>query len=405
MENLAFNIDKRNAYNISVLDGLFIWIIALFGVKVYTFLITPTIGKALTLGCFIIVTALLLIHIIYGKRSEVKKGFLLEVSFIFISLIISVFAAYLFYDQSIRVTAFAQYEFYIFLFYFLIHRLRPDPDKILTMCVWLGYGYTIVYFLQYLAYPTEITSSKAISDRGSIRILIPGSEFMVTGWFIQLTRYFITKKIKYIIALFPYLVIIILLATRQVMAGMALITIYGVISSKTLKSKAWVLILIIISVIPFYFLFQEVFTHIFEVSQRDSDNFSDDIRVIAAKYFLFELNPNPVWIITGNGMPGPHTSYGQFLHRLAEELGYYQSDVGIIGSFSRFGIFFALGELLIVGRLALRRFDEKLKFVKYNALLMLMTMFTGAGLKASTIILLCFMMYVTDLDTQQKRLN
>lgn len=402
MENIEYNTDKKSIFNTNILDGVFIWVIVLFGLKLYTFLINETIGKALTLGTFLIIATLLVIQIIYGKRSGVKKGFTIEVTFVFISLIISVFAAYLFYDQPLRVTAFAQYEFYIFLFYFLIHRLRPDPDKILNMCVWIGYGYTIIYFLQYLAYPTEITSSRALSDRGTIRILIPGSEFMVTGWFIQLTRYFITKKIKYIIGMVPYLIIIILLATRQVMGGMALITIIAVILSNTLRSKIGVLILIVAAIIPFYFMFQGVFDEMIRVSERDSSNFEDDIRVVAARYFLFDLNPNPIWILTGNGMPGPHTSYGQFLYRLSDELGYYQSDVGIIGSFSKFGIFFVLGEVIIITRLALKKTEEKFKFIKYNALLMLMTMFTGAGLKASTIILLCIMMYLADIDKQQK---
>ncbi len=405
MEYKKFTSEYNNVYNTNLLDTIFIWVIVLFGLKFYTLFISETIGKALTLGSTLIIATLLIVHVIYGEKPLIKKNFSLEVLFIFISLIISTFAALVYYDQPLQITAFAQYEFYIFLFYFLIHRLKPDPEKILTICVWLGYGYTIIYFLQYLVYPTEITTSRTLSDRGTIRILIPGSEFMVTGWFIQLTRYFITKKIKYIIALIPYLIIIILLATRQVMAAMALVTIFAVIYSNTLKSKFAVLILIVLSVIPFYYMFQGVFEEIVQVSERDSRDFSDDIRVIAAKYFLFDLNPDPIWVLTGNGMPGPHTSYGKFLNRLSEELGYHQSDVGIIGSFSRFGIFFVLGELIILFRLALKRFDEKFKFVKYNALIMLITMFTGAGLKSSTIILLCIMIYIADIEFQNNKLN
>jgi hypothetical protein len=386
------------AFNPAWLDSMLIWLIALCSLKFYTFLISVTISKATVLGGLMIVVFFLGIHLVYGKGSGFKKHFKAELWMIFISLFISVFAANVFHEQNIGSTLFAQYEFYFFIFYFLLHRLKPDPDKLLNMFLWLGYGYSIIYFIQYIAYPMEIVSSKAIEDRGTIRILMPGAEFLITAWFILLSRFFTTRSIKHIIGLLPFVIILILLATRQVIAATVLLTILAIIFSKTLKSKFAVIGLIVVAIIPFYFLFQGIFDQMMDVSRVQRTNMGENIRMLAARYFLFDLNPNPVWIITGNGMPGPSSTYGKFLFRISEELGYHQSDVGLIGSFSRFGILFALAELIFLFRLVFFKVNEKYTFIRYNALMMLLTLFTGAGLRSSTIVLLCFMFYIIDSE-------
>lgn len=392
------NIYNSPKYNSNYIDSFLIWLISLCSLGFFTLLIPVPVVKATVLLGVLLVIFFLLVHMVYGTGPIIRKHFLIEVVIIIIALITSAIAAEFFHSQSILNTLFAQYEFYFFFFYFLIHLIKPDPDKLLNMFVWLGYVYAVIYFLQYLAYPVEIVSSRSLEDRGTVRILLPGSEFMFTAWFILLSRYFTNRKIIHIIGLLPFILVIVLLATRQVMAATALLTLLNIILSKKLKSKILVVFLIALSIIPFYYLFQGVFEQIVAVSEKQQTNIQEDIRFLAARYFLFDLNHNPIWIFTGNGMPAPHSDYGRFMFRLADDLGYNQSDVGIIGDMSKFGILYALAQIIYLIKLSVYRTREKYSFIRYDALMILMTMFTGAGLKASNIVLICCIFYIFDTD-------
>ncbi|MBN1415979.1 MAG: hypothetical protein JW973_12820 [Bacteroidales bacterium] len=386
-------------YHTNAVDNILIWLIALCSLKFYTFLIPMIVAKSLALLGVVLVLGLIIIHLVYGNGLVIRKRFRIETVMIFIALIISVFAAKFFHEQSISLTLFSQYEFYLFLFYFLLHKMRPDPDKLMNMFIWLGYIYAFIYFLQYVAYPAQIVTSKTIFDRGTVRVLMPGTEYMVATWFILLSRYFRTKKIINIIGLLPFIIILIFLAVRQLIAATALLTLLNILLSKTLKSKVLVAFLIVLTIIPFYFLFQGIFDQLLEVSHKEtSASLQNNVRFLAAKYFLFDHNHNPLWILTGNGMPDQKSAYGKFLWQLSEKLGYYMSDVGIIGDFSKFGILFALAEISFLAKLSLYRCREKYSFIRYSALMSIMTLFTGAGLGASGIVKMCFLFYIMDAD-------
>jgi hypothetical protein len=230
--------------------------------------------------------------------------------------------------------------------------------------------------------------------------MLPGAEYMAVSWLILINRYLITRKIKNIIGLLPFIVILILLATRQVLAAIALVTIISVLMSRHHKSKLTVIILIILATIPFYYMFKEVFDEMINLSQKQQSSMQQSIRLLAARYFLFELNHNPLWILVDNGFPGPRSAYGVHLGRLSDELGYYQSDIGLIGDFSNFGILYLIGILSALIKLVSYKTNENYSFIRYSALMMLMTFFTGSGLGSGIIIQLCFLFYIIDKDKQ-----
>jgi hypothetical protein len=360
-----------------------------------------TVAKGVSLMGVLLVFGLLMIYIAYANDDGIRKRFGTEIWMIFIALIVSAFACVFFHEQSILTSLFSQYEFYIFILYFLLHRMRPDTVKIVDMFVWLGYIYCFIYFLQYFAYPAKIVSSIIFNDRGTIRIFMPGSQYIFASWFILLSRFFITKRVINLIGLIPILIVFILLGTRQVLATVILLTLLNILLSRAIKSKVTTYILIALMLIPFYFLFQGIFDQLFEVSRKAQSGMKDNIRVLAANYFLFDFNRNPLWVITGNGMPGPHSHYGTFLSNMSEKLGYYQSDIGIIGDLSKFGILFALAQLMFMIKLIFLKYSEKHAFIRYNAIAMLLTMFTGAGLGSGIIVFICLMFYIAEGDNSK----
>ncbi len=383
------------------INSLLIWFIALCSIRFYDF-VPETLGKAVVLLSVLVIFTILLLFIVYGQGKPVTRHFTTEIFIIFGSLIMSAFAALLFHEQPITVTLYAQFAFYTFFFYFLLSNINPNPQKIITLFLWLGYFYAIIYFVQYLLYPTQLVSSKVLIDRGTVRIGLPGAEYMMVSWFVLLTRYFNTKKIINIIGLIPFVVVLIILATRQMLAATVLVTFLYILFTRQLKSKISVFALIAISIIPFYFLFQGIFEEMISVSKDQQSAMHEDIRLLAAKFFMYDLNHNPLWIITGNGFPGPHSEYGVYLNRISKELGYYMSDVGLIGDFSKFGIFYAIAELTLIIRLIIFKHHTDFMFLRYIAIMMLMTLFTGAGFGSGLIIQMCFFLYLVDKQIENK---
>jgi hypothetical protein len=368
--------------------------------RFYTLFVSETTGKAILLFAVLFILAFWSFFIAYGTLPAIKLHFRIEILLFFFSFIISAFGAMFFHDQPMLITIYAQYAFYLFLFYFLIHKLRPDSDTIIKMFLWLGYIYAFLYFIQYILYPMEIIMSPSLKDRGTIRIMMPGAEYMVAAWFILLSKFFRTRQLKNLFGLIPFIIVLILLGTRQLMAATALITLINILLSKSLKSKAIVIVAIAVAFVPFYFLFQDIFNNIAALSNKQQANLQGNIRLFAANYFMFEMNHNPVWVLTGNGFPGPHSEYGKFLMRISSQLGYYQSDVGIIGDFSKFGILYVIAELSILFKMVFFRMDEKYSFIRYTAIMMLMTLFTGAGLGPGVILQMCFLAYLIDTNKQ-----
>jgi hypothetical protein len=376
-----------------------IWLIALCSIRFYTFLIPVTAAKAVALAGIALLLGMLAVYTVYGNRSEIRKRFTAQIVMIFMALIISAFAGLFFHNQPVMDSLFAEVEFLFFLTYILLHLIKPDPDRLVDMFVWIGYMYCIIYFVQYLVYPIHIVSARTMVDRGTVRSSMPGLEYMFASWFILLSRYFITNRIKYLIGLFPVLIIIILLASRQLIAATVFLTFLNILLSKKVKSKFAVFFLITLSIIPFFFLFQGIFNEIFSLTKRHQ-GVADNIRLLTAHYFLFDFNHNPLWILTGNGSPSGHSEYGMFLTRISDKWGYYMSDVGVIGDFSKFGILFTLAQLIYLIKLSIYKYREKYSFVRYVALSMLITMFSGAGLLGPTIVHICFLFYIVDADKQ-----
>lgn len=375
-----------------------IWVIALLALKFYTVFLNYSLGRAVALLAVIIVISIYPVFAIYDKSSSFKRHFNWPILLMTLGVIASSFAADLFYSQPLKGTLFQENVFYLYAFYFLLHKLKPTPEKIVNIIVGIGLIYCFIYFIQYLLYPRLIIGSIIMKDRGTLRIFLPGSEFLVAAYFIELNRYFNYKKIKYLLWMIPMFVVFLLLGTRQVLATVVLLTLLNILLSKKIKSKFWMFFILALCIVPIFFIFQDIFIKMFEVTQKQSKNASGNIRVQAATYFMFHFNNNRLWMLTGNGYPDPHASYGRDLSFLTGAKGYFLADIGIIAEFFMFGIFYVIGKIGFLIMFAKGKFKEEFSFIRYFALADILTIVTGLTFNADTIIFYCILMYIFDLN-------
>lgn len=341
----------------------------------------------------------LVINMIYDRSRTFHMGFKREAWAMVIPLFIGLFSAKFFHEQSFAITIIAQHGVYFILFYFLLHKLKPHPEILMTIFIWLGYVYCILYTIQWAIFPRQIIFANMLFDRGTVRIFMPGPGYLFSGYFILLGRFFFTKNLKYIAGLIPYLIILLLMGTRQMIGSLVLATLINVLLSRTIRSKFFMYLLIASCLIPFYFIFQDIFDQMLSVTvEQKSEGITANIRYQAIIFYMFNVNKNPLWILVGNGMPDVLSNYGKMISSFGQNMGFYLEDIGLFADLFHYGIILVIAKLSIYIRLVRWPLLEKYTFIRYNVITILLTLFTGGGLNSSVLALTCMMMYIADIS-------
>lgn len=384
-----------------LLNRILLILIIIISIEFYNLRLIPeNFNKILGMVAILLIVGINIIYSVYSGSSQIKKSFSTEIWILLIAVAISTFGAYYFHRQPFSITIITQRGMYFFLFYFTLFHLRPTLKDVENIFLTLGVAYCVIYILQFIAFPFALTNAKMFIDRGTIRIFMPGGGYMFVSYFIGLVKYFSTKKVKYLFITFLAMIVVVLLGTRQLLASVALLTILYILFSKRVKSKLVIFFLIVASSIPVFFLFKDIFLAMFEVTTHQSNDVSGNIRVKAAAFFLFEFFPNKLSYIIGNGAPSVNSPYGLRIQYFNTAMGFYQSDIGIIGEYTKYGILFAITELIIMFRIIFMKLSEDIMYIKYYWLSALMTIFVGAGIFGNSpqIIVACLMFYMIDIN-------
>lgn len=376
-------------------NGLLFFII-LCSVSFYELKFIPMVGiKALEFFGAILIVVLLVINFIYDNTPRIKKHFTIEVTLILTAVVLSTFGAYLFHDQPFAVTIVVQRYMYFFLLYFLLHQLKPSINDVLKMIVFIGMIHAAIYVASYVLYPNVLVHSKVAEARGTVRIFFPGLIYVFLSLFLSVYLFFSTKNRIYLLIAFVGILITILLGTRQVLVTIVFLLFMYILISKKVTSKFAVFTLVILSLIPLYFIFQDIFISLVEVSKAQSQQQKEDVRLRAIKFFIFDFFPNKISYLTGNGEPSSNSIFGIKVNQIKKFMGFYQGDVGLVGDFSKFGLLFVIAQLMAIFRIITWKLEERLWFIKLLMWSTLITLVTGGSL-AQDGAALCLMFYLID---------
>ncbi len=389
-------IYKKLIIVFSVLAGLYLFELTIF---------PEGLRNMTQMAAILVMTVIIIIDLVYNKEEKFRQYFRMPFLLIFAAIFLSMFMAYSIHGQSVSTTLIAQRYMYFYFFYFMLHAIRPTPGQVEKIVIFIGILYTTFYLLQYFIYPEVIFDSRVEEDRNTVRIFIPGFFFHVFSYFYLLNKFFTTNKAKYLILSLTFLSIYILMATRQVIFGILFLSALQLLLSNKVKSKFAIIVVMFAAVVPLYFIFENIFTGMFTVTEKQSIAFDRDIRVQSARFFLFDFQHNIFSYIFGNGADSLNASYGQEIRLYKEAYGFYQSDIGIIGDYSKFGVIFLIGVLIILGKVIFTKLPEHLMFIKYAFLFILVTFFTGGGPfgGSSAVVAISSMLYLVDVHLNDKK--
>lgn len=382
-------------------------IVASMGAFEFAFLGKDLI-KVIELSGIAMVALIIMLQLVYSRGDKFKMHFSREIAVILLGVFLSMFTAYTGHYQGFSTTIIAQRFMYFYLLYLALHFIRISDIDLEKIIIYIGITFALFYLLQYLAYPTRIFDVRMAVERGTVRIFLQGLSYVILAYFLILNKLFERFSLSRLALLFGFLSIFILMGTRQILLAMFLLTVMNVLFSKRVRSKMLILVLIGISLIPTVLIFQDIFLGIISVSQEQSQTtvVEEDIRVQAATFFLTELFPNRIAYITGNGAPSANSPYGQMIQMYMDVFRFYQSDVGIIGDYSKFGIFFVIGVVILMVRILTAKLSNDYIYIKYFYYTTLLTLFTGGGgfAEGGGIVVICITLYIIDIDKHNRQL-
>lgn len=384
-----------------MIKRLIVLFIVLSSLKFFNFaFISEGITKVIEIAGIGIILAVIILQQVYHEGEGFKMNFSWGIGFILLSLITSTLMAYSAHNQTIPTTLIAQRFMYFYFIYFALHKLKiPDIDleKIL---LYLGIIYALFYFVQYFAYPKIIFNVRVDESRGTIRIFQEGLSYLILSYFYILNKSFNKVTISGLALLLLFLSVIILMATRQLIASIFLLTIVNILTSRRVKSKILIMALVAGAIIPIGIMFNDVITNMIDLSRQQGEDIKQNIRILAGTFFLTDFFPNNLAYITGNGADSLNSSYGMMILFYKEVLRFYQSDVGLIGDFSKFGLFFLIGVIIILLKVFFFRFPEKIVYIKFYFLFVVLTSVTGAGVfgEGCSIAAVTLVLYLIDIN-------
>ncbi len=265
-----------------------------------------------------------------------------------IGIFLNVLSAYLNNGQSPRDTLLSFGPYYFILFYFFLHMVGPKTEELENIIIAFGVIYAILYIYQSVKFPVQIFDGSMYRDRGTIRIRIEGSGFLMFAYFLLLNKYLIKRKIPHIIiALFLFLIMI-KSGFRTLILGGILIS--GMVFIRLVKYSILNYLLIVVAVIMFIGLFQlpstsRIINNMINTSKEQINQGDKYIRVIQYQYFSKEYPKNFSYYIIGGGLPGGYGAYTRYMGYIIQRYGFYWEDLGLIG------FYFVIGLVTLVGLL------------------------------------------------------
>ena len=307
-------------------------------------------------GFFNVPLLFFFIIIVLTKRSTLKDRSVWDkiVLWVIISYFLSSIPAYFDFGQSLLSSFWACLKASsVYLMYYVLRITKYPQEKLVKIVLGFSIVWVFLELFQQLTYPSFWFSGRYlrqsfIEERmGMMRFYLFGIDFvliafsfylgLVTGKhsLIKSSRNSLTLKYVFLfiltIGIFCYL-------SRKHMAVAVLAFMMSVLNTSGRKKWIFVSVLGIVGLVGFY-LFWTQFSDMNAEMMDQQSRGEDFIRILAANYYLTDFSQSTLYPILGSGMRVADSGLDKAVEYAQEVLHFYQADCGIIGYYSRYGLF------------------------------------------------------------------
>lgn len=328
-------------------------------------------------------------------------------------LIISVFMTPFYHQQSLMATAIAQSTSIVaYLSFFVLLKLRPDPEHLLKLLVYVWAAGVLVFFINVATFPNNIFGAPIADDlsRGFVRVRPLLLQLFVFMLFYAVSKWQSSHQWKWFTLAASTYLMIILSITRQTIAICTLLVFFQIFRNYSWTKKiliASVSLCVGLAIIQNIPLYQELM----EVTEEQIDQNEDkeDVRIGAWRYYAYEANDDIATFLFGNGTPSLDKSvWGKHYGTFAEETDYHVGDVAWASCIFLYGIIATVALLCIV---LCSIFKHKAPEQRYLTYFMIAEMLHGIAwgvfyyyYEVYIIIIALYLIYCNCYDTGKDRL-
>lgn len=362
--------------------------------------------------CILLVIFLYNVNKIQRHRTLFKANVYLFIAIPFVSA----FGALVFHRQPYMVSVMAlRIEFY-WLLYFILHVFEIPAKKVVNLILVTGCIWIFLTSAQQFTYPTYYFFTRdeenhSIFRAGVYRFMVLGQQYGLFVLFYFFYRYLNTFKIYNMILVMAGLAGFYYYGTRQFAVAAIVCMLVAILFIKA--SSRFKILFMMVSAIFIVWVFAGIFmawslkdTLLNQYVEMTNEQFQygDDIRLLSIKFYLFEYWPHWIAKIIGNGQSYGTSPYGMEMDLIRGKYHYYRSDVGIIGAYNAFGIFYVINIIWLNIKGLFNKFytyeGKYLKLFYINSLfLLILSEYYSNG---SGIPFYCFILYLTDKSYEEK---
>jgi len=332
------------------LNIVILGIIILCSTSFYQFMGLGPLQKGSEMIGGVLIIVLIIFHLVYSTDRSIKKNYSGAIYLILLALITSMVAAYVIHDQKFIQTLFAQRAIYYYFLYFLLHQLKFDARDLEKLVIFFAIVYVGMHFLQTIVYPRIIFNAIVYQERGTLRIYTSGADYIALAFIIAFQKFLRENRFKHLILILIIIIIYIMRGGRHALAIQAIMVVSFIIIDRKVRSRFFLIFLGIIGSFAIFILFQNIFIELILKSQYDASLGGDYTRFQSARFYLNEFHKSPISHITGNGMYFQHSSYGRSIAFYREKYHYVLGDIGLMGNYAMYGLFFLIGVFTIIIR-------------------------------------------------------
>ncbi len=372
-------------------------------------MIEPELAKAISYAAMVAIFGLAIVcdtkeqHITTYKRNI--KGLLCMIALSIIMPTISYF------DQSLSTTFVATLPYFSYGLYFALRKFGIERSffyKLIFSIVALA---IITHTINLRTFPLilfgELQDDYEL-DRGGLRLVIQGFNFIVLGFFIVAGEFMRSRRLRWIPLFIICFAMIFLSYTRQHIVACTLLGLWMLLRSCGGRWRQVVIGIAVVGMLAYTLpkipIVKQLVNLTIEQHDRNEAANRENVRVVAARYYGWEAFDSPLNRILGNGVPSYHSKWGMEVKVHADMENLYTLDVGWFGFNWYFGIVAVIFMLSICGKAILPRYNPKSSTGRYYFVWLFVTSFMSGSLLYNyeiivTIIALC----IIDCDNEEQQ--
>tara|TARA_B100000886_G_scaffold340025_1_gene307526 strand:- start:1406 stop:2587 length:1182 start_codon:yes stop_codon:yes gene_type:complete len=324
---------------------------------------------------FLSTIVLALVPFVFFKKNKYYTIFLKKYHkytfVIFLGVVLSMFSAYIFWNQSFLQTLISQRYIYLFVLLSSVLYLTPTENQFFWAIKYFSYltiaAWTLsIFFIESFISSEEVLNYRLFGDSTEIGASVNGIRIVVIYFYYVLHKSIkgLTKvKFLEIFILFSFIV---LFQNRSVIVGLIIPLIYFLVKFKT-KYKFITLSLLFASFSIFLYSNYNVFDSLIKETKLNLND-EDYARYRSLNYYFSDYSPHPICYFTGNGRININTD--NFKIQKLNNDGIYDSDIGLFGMLITYGLIPVSLVCLILFRILFQsRQPLYLKFISTHILI------------------------------------